>query len=484
MFPENGAAYNNVPLFAPRIGAVWDPSGDAKQTIRVGYGHFYNPPQTWHYSQMSRDAPWGNNIQATNPTSCPGKPSKNGCPIDFYDPWNATAGGDPHANFSHVGEPFRLPPSDAAFPLNAGQTTLPNDITPMNTDNWNVSYQRQLKPRLTAEVSYQGTSTNDMALGIQANPSVYIPGNCVAGQYGLTSAGPCSNTTAANAQARRYLTLINPAQGPYYAGISQGWFDGTSLYNGVKFTLSKRMADGWSASTNYTLSKCTSIGEPSTGVGNQFPIPMMDAVWPLVLAPETGPDTQTNFGSCSGDRRHNMNATGIFISPGVGSGFLKVLTRNWQVGLIFQARSGVPLTPSTTGDTALTGLPQRPILVPGVDPNLDPSERTWVENAAGLQTQLQWFNMAAFSQNGPGDWGNTPKGYLIGPSFWNADVSFSRNLGLANGRRIELRVEAFNLTNHVNWGNPNVTLGSATQGRVTTTNGNARIMQFAMKYTF
>src|SRR5687767_16017092 len=40
-----------------------------------------------------------------------------------------------------------------------------------------------------------------------------IPGNCQAGQYGLTAAGPCSNTTAANRQARSLLTLLNPTEG-------------------------------------------------------------------------------------------------------------------------------------------------------------------------------------------------------------------------------------------------------------------------------
>jgi hypothetical protein len=73
---------------------------------------------------------------------------------------------------------------------------------------------------------------------------------------------------------------------------------------------------------------------------------------------------------------------------------------------------------------------------------------------------------------------------LTGPGFWNADLAFSRNIGIAQGRRVELRVEAFNLFNHVNWGNPNVQVGNANFGRITTTAGDPRIMQFAMKYAF
>jgi hypothetical protein len=117
-----------------------------------------------------------------------------------------------------------------------------------------------------------------------------------------------------------------------------------------------------------------------------------------------------------------------------------------------------------------------------VDPYID--NPTWVANAGGFNTQLQWINMAAFANAPVGQRGTTRRGTLFGPGFWNTDLAFSRNVNIAAGRRIELRVEAFNLFNNVNWGNPNVTVGSATAGRITTTVGDPRIMQFAMKYAF
>jgi len=66
------------------------------------------------------------------------------------------------------------------------------------------------------------------------------------------------------------------------------------------------------------------------------------------------------------------------------------------------------------------------------------------------------------------------------------DTSFSRNLNLSGGKRIELRVEAFNIFNHSNWANPTVQIGSTslTNGRVTNTASDPRIMQFAVKYGF
>ena len=50
--------------------------------------------------------------------------------------------------------------------------------------------------------------------------------------------------------------------------------------------------------------------------------------------------------------------------------------------------------------------------------------------------------------------------------------------------RIELRVEAFNLFDTVNWANPEVEINQNDSGMITNTTGDPRIMQFAVKYAF
>ena len=195
------------------------------------------------------------------------------------------------------------------------------------------------------------------------------------------------------------------------------------------------------------------------------------------------PNMKLAEGACANDRRHLFNLSSVVISRGFGGGIVRMVTKDWQVGLIVQARSGSPLSPAANGDPALTGEPnQVPMIVPGVNPYL--ANPTWITNSRGQNTRLQWIDMKAFVNPDLGGHGNTHQGTIYGPGFWNADLAFSRNLSFTGGRRVELRVEAFNLTNHVNWGNPNVALGNANAGTIGSTSGSPRIMQFAIKYGF
>ena len=81
-------------------------------------------------------------------------------------------------------------------------------------------------------------------------------------------------------------------------------------------------------------------------------------------------------------------------------------------------------------------------------------------------------------------WGNTPKGILRGPGYWNFDLALSRNFTVGTGKRVEARWEVFNVFNHVALGNPNTVFGNPNFGKITATAGGPRIMQFAAKYVF
>ena len=86
---------------------------------------------------------------------------------------------------------------------------------------------------------------------------------------------------------------------------------------------------------------------------------------------------------------------------------------------------------------------------------------------------------------GTGTYGNIGVNTVFGPGFWDWSESVSRQFQVREGQRIEFRAEAYNVTNSLRQGNPGNNFGAAnTFGRVTSSQGGPRIMQFAVKYIF
>ena len=318
-FPDNGAnTANRYNQFAPRAGSSWDPSGEGTQTVKAAVGLYYDSPKLWQYGHHMLNPPFGNTVAVTNPS--------------FSNPWAAFPGGNPLP----VPNPI---PANITFPLLGTYVSMPVDIHPMQVTQWNVSYERQVLKDILLSATYLGNQTNHLWNGYELNPGVFIPGQ----------------STTANVDARRVLNLLNPAQGKYYGSVAVTDDGGFGHYNGLVLGIQKRLAHGWSANSNFTVSKCLNNGEPSTDIGNTYPDPN---------------DRSTNWGPCDADRHFISNTSLILQSPGFGGGVVHVLTDGWQLGTVLQARTGAPLTPNTTGNLSLTGLGnQRPLIVG--DPTVD-----------------------------------------------------------------------------------------------------------------
>jgi len=93
---------------------------------------------------------------------------------------------------------------------------------------------------------------------------------------------------------------------------------------------------------------------------------------------------------------------------------------------------------------------QRPDVVPGVDPY--------------LKDGVRWLNPAAFTTPQPGTFGNLPRNALRGPEFAQLDLMFSKDFQFAQSQSFQVRVEMFNLVNHLNYENPASTLPNGTPG--------------------
>ena len=286
-------------------------------------------------------------------------------------------------NYPHQGDSVTLPQGNVAFPLQGDYVSMPMNVTPMQVTQWNLAYERQLPMRLLMDITYTGSKTNNIWLGYQENPAIYIPGNCQAGQYALTAAGPCSNTSAANLQARALLTLLNPTEGPKYLinGVAQTYDQGTGTYHGVRFGLQKRMSKRLVDELELHASVSASV-RASRGLTSGIPSPFRSSI-PSAIRNRIQRRTKAPALQTAGTTSICRQCSSLVVSAAAS---WRTLTKDWQLGLIYQVRSGSALTPSTTGNTALT-VTQRPMIVEGVDPNLSEDERKLGESEGAAVVQ-------------------------------------------------------------------------------------------------
>ena len=116
----------------------------------------------------------------------------------------------------------------------------------------------------------------------------------------------------------------------------------------------------------------------------------------------------------------------------------------------------------------------------------------------GRRPRTQWFNAtpigeagSAFGRPARGTFGNMERNSLTGPGFWNVDASLFKRFRVTKSSDLEFRIEVVNLFNHVNLGQPDNTVGTATDprpnaGRITSTaaQNQMRNLQFGLRFQF
>jgi len=359
-------------------------------------------------------------------------------PQGWDNPWVAVPGGDP------IPSVLNGPSASSTFPLGANYTTYPLDLPATSTDQWNVSYQRQIAAQWMVSANYLGNVVRHVWTANQINPAVF---------------GPAA--TVANTNQRRVLFLQNPAQGQYFASIQELDPNGTSNYHGLMLQVQRRRAAGFSLQGNYTISRCiTDRFNQEPGVsGTPYLIPG---------------DREADRGRCPNSPEHSLNASVVYQIPEAGEGaLLRAVTGGWQICGIVSARSGSYFTVTTGVDNALSGQPNQRANQVLPDP--------FMQN----RSFTQWLNSAAFQAPAPGTYGTMPIDAIQGPGRWNVDMGVSRAIAIGT-RQVQVRWEVFNLFNTVNPDNPVATLNSPDFGRITALAGGTapRIMQLAVKYQF
>jgi hypothetical protein len=419
--------------FSPRMGVAWDVRGDGRTAVRSSYALMYDFPTGEYFSNLAAAPPYGNRSLISDPAGL------------FDDPYR-DVGGNPH--------PIITGP-ETRFPQAGTLSSMNPDINAPRVQSWNLSVEKQFGAEWGMSVAYLGSYTDRVWGLIDLNPGVYLGvGPCT---FGGVNIPICSTNN--NLNQRRVLSLSgqNPSSAALISNLESHAAVGTQNYRGLKLSLQRRAASGVSINANYTLSRCEGLEMPPNA---QFGVGYIDP---------SNPDYDR--GHCDADRTHLANGTVGYLTPNIDSPVLGVLASNWRVSGIVNVRSGSWMTVLSGRDTAFNGRAnQRVDQISG--------------DVYGAKTLESYLNRAAFSTPGNGAFGTYVRNSVRGPNFWKIDLALSRLVPFASTQNVELRVEVFNLLNNFNWGNPNLNFSAGTFGRITTTAGDPRIMQFGVKYGF
>jgi hypothetical protein len=269
---------------------------------------------------------------------------------------------------------------------------------------------------------------------------------------------------------------------------------GTSDYNGLQAKAEKRFSEGLYVLESFTWSKAIDIAAQSLDGGGNCSncangIPSVQNIY----------DWQADR-SLSAYNHPFVNSTSLVWSLPVGKGqwllpnassVLNQIVGGWQTTGIFQVRSGDPLTmaysPDSNSNNQVSGLitingrnAYRPNLTGAAIKNSD-----WAYSSAlgGIPFLNNSPTAPAYTTppaNAP--FGNSPRDAVRGFGFWELDMGLTKDFPLTERARLQLRAEAFNLTNETNFGDPNTLLGG-TFGVVNSALP-ARELQFAGKIVF
>jgi hypothetical protein len=316
---------------------------------------------------------------------------------------------------------------------------------------WHAEVQRELGRDFMVAVGYVGSYNGRME---------YAGRPQALSSPGVDSTG--RRLTAAEVNARRPY--------PYITGTFTYSNDiGMSKYNALQVKAQKRFSRDISSIFSYTWSRSIDTSSGWFGVENGIG---------GGAGVQNYHDIASNKSVSSYDIPHIVTWGTVWELPfgrgkrWLNDGATSWVLGNWQLNWMLLARSGQPFTPTVGGDPANIGFTGygRANLVG--DP--EPAE----------QTQDQWFDVAAFSVP-VNSFGTAKRNSLRAPGFWNVDLGLQKNIPISSGRDLQVRVEAFNLFNHINWGNPAVAIDTpSTAGRITTMSGRPRQLQFGVRFTF
>jgi hypothetical protein len=259
-----------------------------------------------------------------------------------------------------------------------------------------------------------------------------------------------------------------------------------SRYNGLEIILKRRIGNGigYQLAYTYSVSKDTRSFDPT------FTTVSRGAVQSASSTPFDINNRRLNYSYSDFDRRHVLQGYYVFDLPfGRDRKFASGIPRaldwiigGWQLSGTVLLGSGRPFT-VFSGLNTLSNAVSSTANCSGCSRDMG---KLIERNGTGY-----WFTEeqeALFSAPNPGEQGNTPRNFFIGPRQFQTDASLSKKFRFSERYSFDLRVDARNLTNTPTFGIPVAAYTSVfggTFGRIRdSVTSFSRRVQFSGKFNF
>ena len=415
---------NNV---APRLGLAY--SLTPRTLFRGGWGVSYV-----HFNRIGSANILAINgpqvvraaITQSDPTSSSFRPTEAGYPVDLTDPSKFVA-------------------------ANALVSYIDRDFVSSPVQSWFASVQQQIGERLFLDVAYVGNRADDLLY--LANFNQAVPNN-PAGSASLNSRRPI----------------------PGFGDITYVFNGGKSRYRALQLKAEWRTSE-LTLQTALTVSEAKDNGAGSLENQNgNFP----------------GPQDVKNVGAdfaLSGYHQPYNSTTSVIWSLPFGHGrrwgstwspLIEALAGGWQVSAVNTMTPGETVTLTYTAPSAfqVSAITNDFAGANNYRPNVicDPYA------PAGQQTINNWFNpeCVVLPTDPSQPFGNAGRNTVRGPNFRQVDLAALKRVSLSSRLAVELRIEAFNLFNRVNYGPPQGNRSLSSFGTITST-FDARQVQLGAK---
>ena len=470
----------------PRVGFAYSPGfengflhtlfgSNGESSIRAGFGIYHGRLFQSVFSQN------GATVRFNPPNAF--TYTRSGQATSDFDPFNLA---DPTDGFVFV--PGQPPTARASL------TIIDPNLEMPYTEQWNLTYERQLPWTSAVRISYTGNRGIGLLkytldnLAVNDPNGVHVANHPFNGALAGKTIFPaadifCAGTTVANSLCP--VTPIGPLEysrivprtnerrpNPLYSTNLEVSNGAWSYYNALQIEWNKRLSHNLNFNAAYTWSKAIDTTSEATFVGTGD-------------SNINGPDAKVSRSYSRFHTPHRFTLFGTYRSPffDKDKGVLGQILGGWETTVVFKWIHGTPFTVTGTSfDLNLDGFGEtRPVLV---DPSIlgrsidnpETSQQQLPLSAFRTPTSASDYNCCLLGRN---------TFFVDGTK--NVDLSlYKRFLMPWEGHSLTVRADMFNALNHVQWGFPNATYTSSSLGVLTglATNYAPRNIQVSVKYEF